>query len=61
MYDNNSYSMHHKVFIIDDKIVITGSYNPTKSGTSKNDENVLVIYSSEVAEKYLEEFGVVYS
>ncbi|MBT7928272.1 hypothetical protein HN695_08125, partial [Candidatus Woesearchaeota archaeon] len=57
IYDNNKYNMHHKnglqthypksgllhhkVFIIDDHIVITGSYNPTASGTEKNDENIL--------------------
>ncbi|MBT4541177.1 hypothetical protein HOC35_06720 [Candidatus Woesearchaeota archaeon] len=52
--------MHHKTFIIDDNIVITGSYNPSASGTGKNDENILIIYSEEVAGKYLEEFSYVY-
>ncbi|MFH1439191.1 MAG: phospholipase D-like domain-containing protein [Candidatus Woesearchaeota archaeon] len=58
--DNNSGNMHHKVFIIDDKIVITGSYNPTGSGDDTNDENVLVIYNKEIAKKYAEEFNRVY-
>ncbi len=55
--DNNSGTMHHKVFIIDNKTVITGSYNPTKNANEKNDENILIIHSEIVAEKYLEEFN----
>lgn len=58
--DSNPANMHHKVFIIDEEIVITGSYNPTASGNNKNDENILVIYSFEIAEKYLKEFWKVY-
>ena len=59
MYDNNKYNMHHKTFIVDDNIVITGSYNPTASGTEKNDENILIIYSDDVANKYLEEYVLI--
>jgi phosphatidylserine/phosphatidylglycerophosphate/cardiolipin synthase-like enzyme len=55
-YDTNPYNLHHKVFIVDDEIVITGSYNPTASGTNKNDENVLIIYNKEIAGRYVEEF-----
>ncbi len=54
--DNNPYNMHHKVFIIDKKVVITGSYNPTGAGQYKNDENILIIYDKEIAQKFLEEF-----
>ncbi len=54
--DNNPYTMHHKVFIIDEEIVITGSYNPTKNGDEKNDENILIIHDKNVAKEYLEEF-----
>ncbi len=53
--------MHHKVFIIDEKIVITGSYNPTKNANENNDENLLIIHDKKIAEKYLEEFNYVYS
>ena len=54
--DVNPYTLHHKVFIIDNKTVITGSYNPTKAANTKNDENVLIIHNREIAQKYLEEF-----
>ncbi|MBI2133165.1 hypothetical protein HYU11_00625 [Candidatus Woesearchaeota archaeon] len=48
--------MHHKVFIIDNTTVITGSFNPTNSGDKRNDENILVIHDRDVASEYLEEF-----
>jgi|TARA_B100000315_G_C14575477_1_gene587683 phosphatidylserine/phosphatidylglycerophosphate/cardiolipin synthase-like enzyme len=56
MQDNNPGTMHHKAFIIDEEIVITGSYNPTKNGNEKNDENILIIHDSNIAKIYLEEF-----
>ena len=58
--DSNSYNMHHKVFIVDGEIVITGSYNPTGAGSHKNDENVVVIYDKDIAKEYLEEFELVW-
>ncbi len=48
--------MHHKVIIIDRHIVITGSYNFTASAEEKNDENVVIIFSQEIAAKFMEEF-----
>jgi len=54
--DNNSFSMHHKVFIIDNRTVITGSMNPTGAGDHKNDENILIIHDKKIAMKYVEEF-----
>ncbi len=59
--DNNKYIMHHKVFIIDNKTVITGSYNPTSSGNKRNDENILIIESKDIAEKYLGEFNYLWN
>jgi phosphatidylserine/phosphatidylglycerophosphate/cardiolipin synthase-like enzyme len=49
-------SVHHKVFIIDGKTVITGSYNPTTSGDQRNDENILIIHDPLIAKKYLDEY-----
>ena len=53
--DKNPWFMHHKVFIVDD-IVVLGSYNPTSSGNSQNDENIIIIYYKEITGKFLEEF-----
>lgn len=48
--------MHNKVFVIDNKTIITGSWNPTKNGSKNNDENLLIIHSEEIAKKYVEKF-----
>ena len=58
--DDNPHTMHHKVFIVDNAIVITGSYNPTARGNEGNDENLLIIHDENIARKYLEEFEEVY-
>ncbi len=58
--DGNPYVMHHKVIIIDEAIVITGSYNFSRSAAESNDENLLILYSEDIARLYLEEFQRVY-
>ncbi len=60
-FDGNKYTMHHKVFIIDNETVITGSFNPTSSGNKKNDENLLIIHNRDIAGKYLDEFEYVWN
>lgn len=45
---------HNKIIIIDREIVITGSFNFTKAAETKNAENLLIIKSSELAQKYLD-------
>ena len=54
--DGNEDKMHHKVFIIDDKIVVTGSYNFSTSAETRNDENILVLFNRDIARVYVEEF-----
>lgn len=56
MLDGNPRKMHHKVIIVDERIVITGSYNFSRNAEEKNDENVLIIYSPKLAGQYLQEF-----
>jgi len=48
--------MHHKVFIIDGKIVVLGSYNFSQSAETRNDENTLIIYNEQIAQQFLQEF-----
>ena len=59
--DGNPKFMHHKVIIIDEVIVITGSYNFSASAEKSNDENTLIIHSSNVALKYMAEFERIYA
>ncbi len=54
--DGNEGSMHHKVIILDGAVVLTGSYNFTRSAEEYNDEAVLILHDAEIARRYLEEF-----
>lgn len=54
--DGNSAKLHHKVFIIDNETVITGSYNPTAGGNERNDENIIVLRDEAVATLFINEF-----
>jgi phosphatidylserine/phosphatidylglycerophosphate/cardiolipin synthase-like enzyme len=57
--DGNPRKMHHKVLIIDEQIVVLGSYNFSRSAEENNDENVLVIHSAELAAQFLAEFALI--
>jgi phosphatidylserine/phosphatidylglycerophosphate/cardiolipin synthase-like enzyme len=58
--DANPSNMHHKVLIIDDSIVVTGSYNFSRSAEERNDENTLVIHDPAIAAQYLAEFQEIF-
>ena len=58
--DGNPGQMHHKVMIVDESIVIVGSYNFTNSAETRNDENLLVIYNEKLAANYLKEYERIY-
>ncbi|MBI2332122.1 MAG: DUF1669 domain-containing protein [Chloroflexi bacterium] len=58
--DGNAGQMHHKIIIVDESIVIVGSYNFTSSAETRNDENLLVIYNEKIAAQFLAEFKRVY-
>lgn len=47
---------HNKVMVIDAQVVVTGSYNYTKTAEEKNAENLLIIRSRTLAEAYLRNF-----
>ena len=54
--DTNKYKMHHKVFIFDNETIATGSFNPTLSGDSNNDENLIIIHDKNITDDFLAEF-----
>jgi len=54
--DGNPNNMHHKVFVIDNKTVITGSFNPSNNGDKGNDENIMIIHDTEIASLFMKEF-----
>jgi phosphatidylserine/phosphatidylglycerophosphate/cardiolipin synthase-like enzyme len=44
---------HNKIMVIDDYLVLTGSFNFTKAAEEKNSENHLVINDSSLAAEYI--------
>jgi competence ComEA-like helix-hairpin-helix protein len=54
---SNNYIMHNKFAVIDNEIVITGSYNWTASAGERNDENLLVIDDNYIVERYYDQFN----
>ncbi len=58
--DGNCYIMHHKVFMIDGRMVITGSFNWTGAAQTANDENVVIVDNPWLAERYAAEFTRIY-
>ena len=59
--DGNPRFLHHKLIIVDNRIVITGSFNFSNNATDNNDENVIIIDNPEIAALYMQEFGRVWS
>ena len=55
--DGNQALMHHKVFVIDGRTVITGSFNFSQNAESANNEACVIITGRSVAHRYLQEFS----
>lgn len=53
---NRTGKMHHKVIIIDNTTVITGSYNYSRNAEEFNDENIIVLRCPAIARYYTKEF-----
>ena len=53
---SNKYIMHNKFAIIDNRILLTGSYNWTFSANNRNDENLMVIDDPELIEIFQNQF-----
>ncbi|MFL0811057.1 MAG: nuclease [Agarilytica sp.] len=50
--DKTRHHMHHKFALFDNSILVTGSFNWTRSATEYNHENILSIDDSVLVEKY---------
>ena len=59
--DGNSGFLHHKLIVVDERIVITGSMNYSTNAEENNDENVIIIDNAEIARLYLQEFERVWN
>ena len=54
--DGNPSFLHHKVIILDNQIVITGSLNFSANADESNDENMVIIDNADIASLYTQEF-----
>lgn len=56
--DNSErFHMHHKFAIIDETVVVTGSFNWTSQAIKNNQENILFIQNKALAQQYLDEYN----
>ncbi len=58
--DNEKTLQHNKIFIIDNRTVITGSFNPTRAADTVNDENIIILRQPNIVDEYLGEFNYLY-
>lgn len=56
-YDDGNAKMHHKAFIIDDEIVVTGSFNFSRNAVKNNNENYLIISNQKINQLYKKRFN----
>jgi phosphatidylserine/phosphatidylglycerophosphate/cardiolipin synthase-like enzyme len=61
LQDGNPFLMHHKVFVVDERTVIFGSFNFTANAANDNDEALLIVDDPEMARQFLAEFCRVYN
>ncbi len=56
VFDRNLYKLHNKLFVIDNNTVLVGSYNPTGTATTDNDEVLVVIRDPVIAEAFAQAY-----
>ena len=57
---NSGDKLHHKFALIDNQIVISGSHNWSAAANHQNDETLIVIDNSKVAQHFAQEFNHLY-
>ena len=56
LIDDKHSIAHNKIIIIDDEIVITGSFNFSKAAEETNAENLLILKNKELAKVYFQNY-----
>jgi phosphatidylserine/phosphatidylglycerophosphate/cardiolipin synthase-like enzyme len=59
--DGNPRNMHHKALIIDDQIVVFGSYNYSYYAENRNDENLMIVYDQQFTAPFIDEFEKIFA
>ncbi|PZA06744.1 MULTISPECIES: phospholipase D-like domain-containing protein [unclassified Meiothermus] len=58
--DANPYTLHDKVMVLDREWVITGSYNFSNNAFRDNNENLLILQSQPLAQRYAREVEAIW-
>ena len=59
--DDSPYHMHHKFALFDGRLLLNGSFNWTRSATTSNEENLLVIDHPALLAAYAAEFETLWA
>jgi phosphatidylserine/phosphatidylglycerophosphate/cardiolipin synthase-like enzyme len=59
--DDSDYHMHHKFALFDRRWLLNGSFNWTRSATTSNEENFLVIAHPQLVKAFLQEFETLWA
>jgi len=54
--DRSRHHMHHKFAIVDNKTLLTGSYNWTRSAADHNEENLIILQDKQMTTRFQKEF-----
>jgi phosphatidylserine/phosphatidylglycerophosphate/cardiolipin synthase-like enzyme len=55
--NSEKFHMHHKFAVIDQAVVVTGSFNWTSQAVKNNQENILFIENKGLAKQYIDEYN----
>ena len=55
-YDRTTAHMHHKFAIADNDLLLTGSYNWTRSASTENNENIVISNNNRLIKQFQQEF-----
>jgi len=55
--NSEKYHMHHKFAVIDNAVVITGSFNWTTQAVHNNQENILFMENKGLSQQYTDEYN----
>ncbi len=59
--DQSSYHMHHKFAVVDERLLLTGSYNWTRGAARQNEENIVITEDRRLVRAFVQEFERLWS
>ena len=55
-FDRTPDHMHHKFAVFDNRLLVSGSYNWTRSASDRNEENIIVTSDERLVQKFARRF-----